>query len=498
MLTRRTLFNLGLAALPGAALGWPDRLLAGASEPGVWVNDVHSQLNRTRVRRILQPSSLAALQEAVRDARASGVPLCIAGGRHAMGGQQFAQDAALIDMSSMKRVLRFDAEAGLIEVEAGIEWPDLVDWLLAEQQGRDRQWGIIQKQTGADRLSLGGALAANVHGRGLSFKPIIADVESFVLVDADGNPCTCSRTENAELFRLAIGGYGLFGIIAAVTLRLSPRRKLERTVEITTVERSISAIDQRIGEGYLYGDFQFSTDARSDGFLRDGVFSLYRPVPPETPIPGTQQSLSAEDWQQLLLLAHADKARAFDVYSSFYRATSGQIYWSDTHQMSVYIDDYHRALDRQLGAAHPASEMITEVYVPREALTAFFDDLRGDFRTHAVDLIYGTIRFIEQDDESFLPWARQRYACTVMNLHTVHTEDGVRKAAQDFRRIIDRAIQHGGSYFLTYHRWAERRQVETCYPQFVEFLRLKRRYDPEGRFQSDWYRHYAAMFADDL
>jgi FAD/FMN-containing dehydrogenase len=498
MLTRRTLLNLALAALPGAALGWPNRLFAAASEPGAWVNDIHSQLNRTRVRRILQPSSLAALQEAVRDARASGVPLCIAGGRHAMGGQQFAQDASLIDMRSMNRVFRFDAEAGLIEVGAGIEWPDLVDWLLAEQQGRARQWGIIQKQTGADRLSLGGALAANVHGRGLSFKPIIADVESFVLVDADGNPRTCSRTENPELFRLAIGGYGLFGIIAAVTLRLSPRRKLERMVEITTVEQAISAIDQRIGAGYLYGDFQFSTDTRSDEFLRDGVFSTYRPVPPETPIPGARQGLSAEDWQQLLLLGHADKARAFDVYSSFYRATNGQIYWSDTHQMSIYIDDYHRAVDRQLGAAHPASEMITEVYVPREALTAFFDDLRRDFRAHAVDLIYGTIRFIERDDESFLPWARERYACTVMNLHTVHTEDGVRKAAQDFRRIIDRAIQYGGSYFLTYHRWAERRQIETCYPRFVEFLRLKRRYDAGERFQSDWYRHYAAMFADDL
>ena len=50
-------------------------------------------------------------------------------------------------------------------------------------------------------------------------------------------------------------------------------------------------------------------------------------------------------------------------------------------------------------------------------------------------------------------------------------------------------------YYLTYHRWATRRQVEAGYPQFVEFLRLKRKYDPDERFQSDWYRHYRAMFA---
>jgi hypothetical protein len=32
--------------------------------------------------------------------------------------------------------------------------------------------------------------------------------------------------------------------------------------------------------------------------------------------------------------------------------------------------------------------------------------------------------------------------------------------------------------------------VKACYPQFPEFLRLKRAYDPKERFQSDWYRHY--------
>ncbi len=37
-----------------------------------------------------------------------------------------------------------------------------------------------------------------------------------------------------------------------------------------------------------------------------------------------------------------------------------------------------------------------------------------------------------------------------------------------------------------------------CYPQFVDFLRKKRRYDPAERFQSDWYRFYKTMFADAL
>ena len=120
----------------------------------------------------------------------------------------------MLDMTKFNRVRSLDRARGIVEVEAGIMWPALVDYLLKAQAGRPRQWGIAQKQTGADRLTIGGALAANVHGRGLKMKPFIADVESFMLVDARGDVRTCSRTENSELFRLAIGGYGLFGVIA--------------------------------------------------------------------------------------------------------------------------------------------------------------------------------------------------------------------------------------------------------------------------------------------
>jgi hypothetical protein len=122
--------------------------------------------------------------------------------------------------------------------------------------------------------------------------------------------------------------------------------------------------------------------------------------------------------------------------------------------------------------------------------------VRQDYIDHDVDMTYGTIRFIEQDTDTFLAWAREPSVCIVCNLHVLHTAAGKQKAAEDFRRIIDRAIEFGGRFYLTYHRWATRQQIETCYPHFVDFLRLKKKYDPQERFQSDWYRHHKAMFAD--
>jgi len=462
------------------------------------VNDVHSQLNETRVSRIVAPDTTEALQAIVRRAGETGGAVSVAGGRHAMGGQQFAANGVLVDMRRMNRVLAFDPSRYEIEVEAGIQWPQLINFMVAAQRGgAPHQAGIVQKQTGADNLSLGGALAANIHGRGLKLKPFVGDVESFVLIDAEGVARRCSRSENRELFNLAVGGYGLFGIVASVRLRLARRRKLERVAEIRTTRDLPAAFDERIAAGFLYGDFQFVTDEASPDFLRRGIFSCYRPVGDDDnmPVPEHQAELREGDWRNLYYLAHVNRRRAFELYSRHYLSTSGQLYWSDTHQLSVYLDDYHARLDRMMGARVRATEMITEVYVPRAALPGFLEIVRRDFRRHAVELIYGTVRLIERDEESFLAWAREAYACVVFNLHTEHSAAGISKAQTDFRRLITRAIEQGGSYYLTYHRWATRRQVETCYPQLPDFLRLKRGYDPLEIFQSDWYRHYREMFA---
>lgn len=410
-----------------------------------------------------------------------------------MGGQQFGTDAVLLDTRSMKRIIQFDGERGLVTCEAGIQWPQLIEHLVETQRGHENQWGIRQKQTGADRFCLGGALGSNVHGRGLTLKPIIGDVESFTLLDSNSTLKTCSRSENRELFSLAIGGYGLFGVIVTVTLRLAPRRKLRRVVELIDTDELIPALERRIADGYLYGDCQFSIDPDSEDFLKRGVFSCYRPIGDSTPVPSGQKSLGDDDWKKLYALAHADPARAFDVYSSYYLSTSGQIYWSDTHQLSTYIDDYHNLVDRDLGADWPGSEMISEVYVPRKELGSFLETIAADFRRHDVTVIYGTIRLIEKDSESFLAWAKESWACLVINLHVSHSPQGLARAATDFRRLIERAIEYGGSYFLTYHRWASRSQVERCYPQMAKFLELKRKYDPDERFQSDWYRHYRRL-----
>ncbi|MGH7178199.1 MAG: hypothetical protein ACREJC_12525, partial [Tepidisphaeraceae bacterium] len=121
---------------------------------------------------------------------------------------------------------------------------------------------------------------------------------------------------------------------------------------------------------------------------------------------------------------------------------------------------------------------------------------RQVLRAGGVEDIYGTIRSIRRDQTTFLPWARDDYACVIFNLRTQHNAAGIARTAAAFRALNDAALALGGSFYLTYHKFATAGQVDQAYPAFRRFLKLKRDFDPGLRFVSDWYRHYSALFPE--
>lgn len=221
------------------------------------------------------------------------------------------------------------------------------------------------------------------------------------------------RRENLELFSLAVGGYGLFGIIVQVKLQLVPRTKVQRVVELIAVKDLLSSVDRRIQQGFVYGDCQYSTDLEADPRSHPAVFSCYRTVPPGTPIRQDQKQLTGRDWAELYTLARTNKKKVFERYSNYYLSASGQVYWSDTHQLAGDFEGYREAMNKQ-----PGTEMITEIYVSKKNFLPLLARVRQDFLEHSVDMTYGTIRFIEKDSESFLAWAKEPSVCIVCNLQS--------------------------------------------------------------------------------
>ena len=85
----------------------------------------------------------------------------------------------------------------------------------------------------------------------MAFKPFINDVESLQLMNAKGDVIRCDRSTNPDLFHLVIGGYGLFGVVTLVCLRLTPRVKVRRVVKIADLRDILNAC-------YVHHKKQFS------------------------------------------------------------------------------------------------------------------------------------------------------------------------------------------------------------------------------------------------
>lgn len=204
--------------------------------------------------------------------------------------------------------------------------------------------------------------------------------------------------------------------------------------------------------------------------------------------------MSENEWLKFVALAHRDPGKGWERYRSYQKRMNGKLLWSDYQYFTQYVKHYHEKIDRMIGSEHAGSEVISEFHVPRNRLTTFLDQAASYLRDGATPVIYAVVRLIEEEDQTFLNWADQDYACVLLNLHVNHNKTGRKRARAAVRELLDRAISLDGGYYLTYTRWPTKSQITDCYPQFPEFLEKKREYDPGERFQSEWYRHYKSMF----
>lgn len=164
------------------------------------------------------PRRKAAL---IRPTDAAGVARAlVAGPAIARGLGRSYGDAALaprvIDMMGLDRFLAFDPATGRLEAEAGLSLATIVETLLP------RGWfpGVTP---GTRFVTLGGAIAADVHGKNHHRDGSFGSFVDWVDVMGEGGSVTrASRTENADLFHWTLGGMGLTGVILRAGLRLRP------------------------------------------------------------------------------------------------------------------------------------------------------------------------------------------------------------------------------------------------------------------------------------
>ena len=445
--------------------------------------DDASKLNATSVaetwtiptNRLTAEAQLATL---LRHARTNGLKVSVAGARHSMGGHTINPDGVVIDMLPFNR-LELDEGRNILHAQAGARWHDVIPFLNAHGLSVE----ILQSN---DDFSVGGSISVNCHGWQFNRPPIASSVESFRLMKADGTILRCSRSVNGELFSLALGGYGLFGVILDVELRVVPNRtyRMERVVVTTT--DYVATLGNRTKKGteiaLVYGRLRVTPEK----FLEEGILNLLHETPATNRLVTALKPPSVSRLKRAIF-----RGSVGDDYGKQLRWNAER--WLDPH---ISGDQFERnALFHVPSALYQdrsalSTDILMECFVPPEQFEPFLVELRKIMPRNGCDLLNVTVRHVNRDSDTFLRYADRDMLALVMLFHQTRDEAGEKKMAEAAREIISAALGHGGRYYLPYRLHATPEQFARAYPQAGAFFGLKRKYDPEELFQNAFYRRY--------
>ena len=185
---------------------------------------------------VLRPRSFEAVGEAV-------VAGTIARGNGRAYGDAAIGAARTIGMTGFDRVRSFDPATGRIRLEAGVLLADLIDTFGPR--------GFLPFVVPGTRfVSIGGAIAADVHGKNHHCEGGFGRyVDSILLRTGQGDVIEVSRDQNSDAFFATVGGVGLTGVILEASMRLRPvetgwiRERVIATSDLDAAMRALEASD---------------------------------------------------------------------------------------------------------------------------------------------------------------------------------------------------------------------------------------------------------------
>jgi FAD/FMN-containing dehydrogenase len=447
--------------------------------------DDASRMNRTRVAEVrdipIDPDAAEEqLRSLIRRAKAEKLKISIAGARHSMGGHTIAPDGVVLNMLPFNR-MSLDEGAGVLTVGAGARWSEVIPFLDA----RGRSVAVMQSN---DSFSVGGSLSVNCHGWQHDRPPLVSTIESFRLMTADGEVLRCSRGENAELFSLVTGGYGLFGVVLDVRLRVVPNERYRVARAVFPSDRYEAEFDARVAKSsdaaMAFG--RLCIVPGKDTFLREAILTSFHRDP-------------AKDGKVPPLAPITDAA----LTRAFYRSSIGSDYgkslrWSAEKNIgeAVYGKYFsrnqllHNGVERLQDRSAERADILHEYFIPRGRVEGFLARLRVLIPRSDADLLNVTVRTVRRDDETVLRYADRDMFCFVMLFSQPRTPGTDSRMEAMTREIIEASLSLGGTYYLPYRLHATRDQFLRAYPEAPRFFDGKRKYDPAGLFQNQFSLRY--------
>lgn len=441
-----------------------------APSGGTWLNDA-SGLYATPVHKHLTMTDdagdalIAAIRRELAEAKAETRPLNVGAARHSMGGQAIPRDGTAVTFDNGS--VEIDSTNQAYLAHAGARWSQVIAAL--DPAG----WSPKVMQSNHD-FGVAATFSVNAHGWPVPFGPMGSTVRSLRMVLPSGDLVTCSPAENTDLFNLAMGGYGLIGIIVDMEVEMVKNTRLSPAFEVLDAGEFADAFRKATEDPAVtmaYGRLNVERET----FFQKALLVTYRETADQSDLPPAAGS----GW-----MSHAA--------SRLYRAQLGSEvfksfrWWNETRlgpslgagdaTRNSLINEPVATLDDR----NPErTDILHEYFVGFDAFDGFLTACREVIPASYQEFLNVTLRYVAQDDQSTLSFASSPRIAAVMSFSQELTHRAEADMARMTRELIDRIVALGGAYYLPYRPHARLDQIAAAYPKAGEFAQAKRVLDPQ-------------------
>lgn len=474
--------------------GWPDPT-PRAGEP-LQADDV-TRMNATPIAAFFQPRTNADVKAVLSRARAEGKNVSMRGTRHSMGGHTIAADGYVLDMMRMKS-FQIDATNRTVTTQPGALWSDLIMAL--------NRYGLSPRTMQSySTFSVGGSLAVNAHGISTDFCGA-ESVLRFTLITADGTEVVCERGAkgaSGELFGLALGGYGMFGVIVEVTLKVSSNVHLSHVMLQCDLASFPRVYDRLLADEDNDIEIKLArldvTDVNSINifvFRRDspaGMRTISRLGPRPREMAWLQQYLykwAVPSLKEARYAVEHQRGAAIDI--------------SDDNERNLLMYESADSLARLRSPIFTADDsfVLQEYFVPRRNFTKWCRGAKPIYAATAdsahakIELLNTTIRFVHQDRDTILRYSKDPEGsfAFVLYFRLHRSSDGDEQLRSIHEALVCITLQLDGTFYLPYRHHYSKEDMDRAYPDAPDFFAAKQRYDPGLLFSSAWYEAYGRRF----
>ncbi len=438
----------------------------------------------TYVKKIVKENQTEQLKELLADAREKRLNVSIAGSQHSQGGHTYYKDALVINMKDYDNVLNLDLQNKIITVQSGATWDDVQNYINPYNLS-------VKVMQSSNIFTIGGTMSANAHGRDLDRTAMIDTVKSFRLLLANGTMVNVNRTENSELFNLAIGGYGMFGVILDADIQLTNNEIYKTSTKSVNYKEFPNYFADHIKNNESVALMLVRPSIDPDSLFEDLTIFTW----------GKTNQLLDSKLIQLTKEEHV-------IRDKFLFGLSRKYDWGKKLRwyLQKKIESGENRLISRNNAMRPPeapiellehnsesdTDILQEYFIPTRNFVNFSDEFIHILKEDNVNVLSFTIRYVAPNNESFLSYSPNEESFAIIYYGNVKLrEKDLKKTEKTIQKIVDLAIKNNGTYYLTYNLYPTQEQIRKAYPNIDFVFSKKKEYDSKQMFMNKFYAKYA-------